>query len=383
MKNLLFILSLLASTQLFALSTCKSDTIKISIIGNEISIEADDIQELEELLKHDLNSLLKNLNLNLSKHDEDSNTELNLELIVQNDSIIEHIQIVNSSSNSFNSSVNGKETKKIISISDAGIFIKDKSSETSLVEISEEGIFIETEIEKKNTAVILEKLEEYAEEWMNYETEEIDSTKGTFMISEVHIGFNNYLNDKQKIVSGEDYSLKSSLGSFAYVSYAKTRIFSKGPVFLKYGLGLTSNNYKYANNYVLSESNYETILLENPNEIVKSKLSTLFIEAPLLLQLDFSSNIREENGFNIAVGPFVGYMLKAKTKLIYLDENNNSNKEKQKGEFHLNKVRYGLQAQFGVMGFNFYAKYHLSTLFENNKGPQELNVIDFGIVFAI
>lgn len=364
MKNLLFILSLLACTQLFALSTCKSDTIKISIIGNEISIEADDIQELEELLKHDLNSLLKNLNLNLSKHDEDSNTELNLELIVQNDSIIEHIQIVNSSSNSFNSSVNGKKTKKIISISDAGIFI-------------------ETEIEKKNTDVLLEKLEEYAEESMNYETEEIDSTKGTFMISEVHIGFNNYLNDKQKIVSGEDYSLKSSLGSFAYVSYAKTRIFSKVPLFLKYGLGLRSNNYKYANNYVLSESNYETILLENPNEIVKSKLSTLFIEAPLLLQLDFSSNIREENGFNIAVGPFVGYMLKAKTKLIYLDENDNSNKEKQKGEFHLNKVRYGLQAQFGVMGFNFYAKYHLSTLFENNKGPQELNVIDFGIVFDI
>ena len=364
MKNLLFILSLLACTQLFALSTCKSDTIKISIIGNEISIEADDIQELEELLKHDLNSLLKNLNLNLSKHDDASNTELNLELIVQNDSIIEHIQIVNSSSNSFNSSVNGKETKKIISISDAGIFI-------------------ETEIEKKNTDVLLEKLEEYAEESMNYETEEIDSTKGTFMISEVHIGFNNYLNDKQKIVSGEDYSLKSSLGSFAYVSYAKTRIFSKVPLFLKYGLGLRSNNYKYANNYVLSESNYETILLENPNEIVKSKLSTLFIEAPLLLQLDFSSNIREENGFNIAVGPFVGYMLKAKTKLIYLDENDNSNKEKQKGEFHLNKVRYGLHAQFGVMGFNFYAKYHLSTLFENNKGPQELNVIDFGIVFDI
>lgn len=196
MKNLLFILSLLACTQLFALSTCKSDTIKISIIGNEISIEADDIQELEELLKHDLNSLLKNLNLNLSKHDDASNTELNLELIVQNDSIIEHIQIVNSSSNSFNSSVNGKKTKKIISISDAGIFI-------------------ETEIEKKNTDVLLEKLEEYAEESMNYETEEIDSTKGTFMISEVHIGFNNYLNDKQKIVSGEDYSLKSSLGSFA------------------------------------------------------------------------------------------------------------------------------------------------------------------------
>ena len=82
-----------------------------------------------------------------------------------------------------------------------------------------------------------------------------------------------------------------------------------------------------------------------------------------MLQLDFSSDKEEENGFNIAVGPFVGYMLKAKTKIIYLDENNNTNKEKQKGEYNINKVRYGLQAQFGVMGFNFYGKHHLSSLF--------------------
>tara|TARA_B110000977_G_C11084168_1_gene493956 strand:+ start:838 stop:945 length:108 start_codon:yes stop_codon:yes gene_type:complete len=35
------------------------------------------------------------------------------------------------------------------------------------------------------------------------------------------------------------------------------------------------------------------------------------------------------------------------------------------------------------MGFNFYGKYHLTSLFENNKGAEKLNVIDFGIVFDI
>ena len=56
---------------------------------------------------------------------------------------------------------------------------------------------------------------------------------------------------------------------------------------------------------------------------------------------------------------------------------------KQKREYNINKVRYWLQVQFGVIGFNFYAKYHLSSLFENNKGPENLNVIYFGIIFEL
>lgn len=380
MKKLLFILSVLIPIQLFAGTNCLSDTIKISIVDNEISIEADNLQELEELLKHDLNEILKNLSLNLSGIEGKGNTEVNMELIVQDDSIVEHILI---STDSNDDSQIIKSTKKIISISDEGIFIKNSTTDSTLVEISDHGIFVETEVEITKKDALIEKLEGYIEDMTNNETEETDSLKRTFMVTEVHIGFNNYLNQDGKIVSGEDYSLKSGLGSFSYVHYAKTRIFPKGPLFLKYGLSLTSNNYKYANNYVLRETDVETILIENPNEIQKSKLSTLFIDAPLLLQLDFSSDKEDENGFNVAVGPFVGYMLKAKTKINYLDENNNSNKEKQKGEYNINKVRYGLQAQFGVMGFNFYGKYHISNLFENNKGPENLNVIDFGIIFDL
>jgi hypothetical protein len=380
MKKLLIMLTVLIPIQLFAGTNCVSDTIKISIIDNEISIEADNLQELKELLNHDLNALLKNLNLNLSEVESKGNADINMEVIVQNDSIVEHIQI---SSNLNNQDGTRKKTKKIISISDEGIYIKNSATDSTLVEISDHGIFIETEVEITKMDALIEKLEEYTEDWLNTKTEEPDTTKRTFMMTEVHIGFNNYLNEDGKIISGEDYSLKSGFGSFAWAEYAKTRIFPNGPLFLKYGLTLTSNNYKYANNYILRETDEGSILIENPNEIQKSKLSTLFIDAPLMLQLDFSSDKEDENGFNIAVGPFVGYMLKAKTKIIYLDENNNTNKEKQKGEYNINKVRYGLQAQFGVMGFNFYGKYHLSSLFENNKGPENLNVIDFGIIFDL
>ena len=379
MKKLLFILTVLLPIQLFATTNTPSDTIKISIVGNQIKIEADNLQEVKELVKHDLNSILKNLNL--SDMSDSSQTEINMELIVKNDSVVNHVMLTNSEENS----EEGKRSmQKIISISDEGIFIKDKSTNEHILEISDKGVFMESELDiEENDSDLLIQLESYLTGLKDKEEEVEDSTKSTFMQTELHFGFNNYLNDEGKLSSGKPYSLKSTFGSFTYAKYAKTRVFANGPLFLKYGLSLNSNNYKFANNYVLTENEVETILIENTIEIEKSKLSTLFIDAPMMIQLDFSSNPSEENGFNVAVGAFAGYMIKAKTKVIYTDENNNANKDKLKGEFNLNKFRYGLQAQFGVLGWSFYGKYHLNSLFENNKGPANLNVIDFGIVFDI
>ena len=68
---------------------------------------------------------------------------------------------------------------------------------------------------------------------------------------------------------------------------------------------------------------------------------------------------------------------------MYTDANNNSNTDKQKGDFFVNKVRYGLQSQFGVLGLKFFAKYELSNLFEATKGPENLNVFDFGMVIDL
>ena len=378
MKKLLFILTVLVPIQLFAAINAPSDTIKISIVDNQITIEVDNLQEVKELVKHDLNAILKNLNL--SDMSDSSRTEINMELIVKNDSIVNHTIRMNSEDNLEEGK---KAMQKIISISDEGIFIKDKTTNEQILEISDKGVFMESELDiEEDDSALLIQLESYLAGLKDKEEVE-DSTKSTFLQTELHFGFNNYLNDEGKLSSGKPYSLKSTFGSFTYAKYAKTRIFAKGPFFLKYGLSLNSNNYKFANNYILTENEQETILIENTNELEKSKLSTLFIDAPMMFQLDFSSNPSEEDGFNITVGAFAGYMIKAKTKVIYTDENNNSNKDKLKGEFNLNKFRYGLQAQFGLLGCSFYGKYHLSSLFENNKGPEHLNVIDFGIVFEI
>jgi len=381
MKKFAFILSLLITTSLFSFENIGLDTIKISVVGNQINIEADNVSEIEELLKHDLNYIFNNFISDLSEKEDTSNTEISMEIVIQNDSIVEQLLIENNTS----IEQSNQRTKRVISISDKGIVIKDGKSDKNDLEISEKGIFIQTHTDdemetSETTNKIIRWVEKVGKE--KKENEEVEEKK-SFMMSEIHIGFNNYLNAKDKIASGMPYSLKSTLGSISFTRFAKTRIFKAKHMFLKYGLSITSNNYKYVNNYILTQSNNTTLLIESENELTKSKLATLFIDVPLLLQLDLSSNKKEENGFNIAVGAFAGYMLRAKTKVISLDANDNSQKEKQKGEFNINKIRYGVQAQFGVMGFNFYGKYHLSTLFESNLGPEKLNVLDFGVVFNL
>lgn len=381
MKKLAFILSLLITTSLFSFENIGLDTIKISVVGNQINIEADNVSEIEELLKHDLNYIFKNFISDLSEKEDTSNTEINMEIVIQNDSIVEQLIIENNTS----IEQSDQRTKRVISISDKGIVIKDGKSDKNDLEISEKGIFIQTHTDDEmETSEITNKIIRWVEKVGKEKKEnEEEEEKKSFMMSEIHIGFNNYLNTKDQIASGMPYSLKSTLGSISFTRFAKTRIFKEKPMFLKYGLSITSNNYKYVNNYILTQSNNTTLLIESENELTKSKLATLFIDVPLLLQLDLSSNKKEENGFNIAIGAFAGYMLKAKTKVISLDANDNSQKEKQKGEFNINKIRYGVQAQFGVMDFNFYGKYHLSTLFESNLGPEKLNVLDFGVVFNL
>ena len=69
MKKLAFILSLLITTSLFSFENIGLDTIKISVVGNQINIGADNVSEIEELLKHDLNYIFKNFISDLSEKD--------------------------------------------------------------------------------------------------------------------------------------------------------------------------------------------------------------------------------------------------------------------------------------------------------------------------
>ena len=204
-----------------------------------------------------------------------------------------------------------------------------------------------------------------------------DREKRSIIIDDIHLGFNNFMTNNNNIVSGTNYSLKSlNSVSLSFNTYVKTKLFKNNIFFLKYGIGLTSNNYKFLRPSQLIDSDGNAVFLDSNFEVKKSKLVTTFLDFPIMMQLDF----KEKNSkFNIALGPFIGYMLKAKSKFIYTDSEGDINKEKANSDFSLNKMRYGIQGEIGIFDANFYFKYHISSLFLVNRGPEEINVIDFGV----
>lgn len=374
MKKFLLSLCILFTAQTFAINNSESDTIKIVINGDIIQIEADNAKEIEDLLQHDIQQLFQNIYLNLAYQNDSSKSEsLHMELFIQGDSSTQKIVLETDVDTDTEEIV--RQVKKVIKISDEGIQIEHKDGEESNVDDSK---FIEilAEIINSNDVEI---------DMDNVKEQEKEEPKRTFSMTEIHLGFNNYFNSEQQIPSGVNYDVKpiNSI-SFSYNKYAKTRIFAKGPLFLKYGIGLTSNNYKFSESVQLVETENEIQFVKHEgHDVKKSKLSTLFVDVPLMLQIDLSKDKTEEGGFNIATGPYVGYMLKSKSKYVYSDANGNENKDKEKGDFYVNKIRYGLQGQMGVLGLNFIARYELTNLFEDQKGPEKLNAFNFGIIFDI
>jgi len=204
-----------------------------------------------------------------------------------------------------------------------------------------------------------------------------NNEKRSIIIEDFCLGFNNFMTNDNNIVSGTNYSLKPlNSVSLSLNSYVKTKLFKNNIFFLKYGIGLTSNNYKLLKPTQLIESDGDAAFIDSNFDVKKSKLVTTFLNFPIMIQLD----LKEKNSkFNIAVGPFVGYMLKAKSKFIYKDAEGDVHREKLSSDFSLNKMRYGIQGELGVLDANFYFKYHISSLFSNDRGPEEINIVDFGV----
>ena len=93
--------------------------------------------------------------------------------------------------------------------------------------------------------------------------------------------------------------------------------------------------------------------------------------------MQFSRRNRE--AFYISAGAIGGYRLKSYTKVISKIDGERT-KDKNKDSFALNDFRYGAHLRFGFKALNFYGTYYLSSMFEDNKGP-ELYPISFGVSF--
>jgi hypothetical protein len=103
------------------------------------------------------------------------------------------------------------------------------------------------------------------------------------------------------------------------------------------------------------------------DRVKKSQLITNYVEIPL--ELRYSSNPEDPNrSFKAAIGGRIGYLYDSFSKVKYR-EDGETKKLKDKQNFNLNDIRYGVFAKVGVGNFSVVGYYNLTNLFKDGKGP--------------
>lgn len=106
------------------------------------------------------------------------------------------------------------------------------------------------------------------------------------------------------------------------------------------------------------------------------------------IPLEFRYHLNKEDyskGFRIAIGGKIGFLYNAHTKVGVTDTNGLTKKVKDKQEYGLSPMRYGVYTRIGLSGFNLWSYYGLNKVFKEGQGPfgTEASQFSFGLSVAL
>jgi hypothetical protein len=199
--------------------------------------------------------------------------------------------------------------------------------------------------------------------------------------SGVEFGFNNFVTSDNSLVLPTDIdymSLHSSKSINFNINFAQLSLGLTRHIGFVTGLGLNWNNYKFdGNNNIQKGSNGIIEVLDPGVDLEKSKLATIYLNLPFLLEIQIPAN---NSHLNIAAGPIGSVKVGSHTKMVFQD----GEKVKSNGDFSLNMLRYGATARVGYENFQIYGTYYKTPLFQHGKGPAgyDLYPFEIGIAFT-
>ena len=138
---------------------------------------------------------------------------------------------------------------------------------------------------------------------------------------------------------------------------------------------LQFQNYKFQERLTLEPHTPEFVYRIDPDRpLDRNKLSMTYLQLPL--QLMYASDRRKpREGFRIAAGPYVSYLLSAHTK----QRESGSRKVRVRDDFNLDRFQYGIGGRIGYKWFELYANYGLTKLFEPVPNAPNLRSFSLGI----
>lgn len=143
------------------------------------------------------------------------------------------------------------------------------------------------------------------------------------------------------------------------------------------GLGFNFNDYKFKNRYTLTkdESGIIQPVALPEGDFRMSKLSTAYLTAPLLLEIQIPGNNGHDRMF-ITGGLIGGLKISEHTKTKIGGE-----KLKDRGDHNVAPFRWGYTARIGFENMGVYATYYNVNLFEDGKGPA-VTPVTIGLCFT-
>ena len=193
----------------------------------------------------------------------------------------------------------------------------------------------------------------------------------------LELGFNGFDQADYSAYAAKDFmSLNQGKSTEIDLNFYELNIgLAKSYVGLVSGMGLSFNNYRFENPFTIEKSltRTEAVPLVYDN-LSKSKLAVSYLNIPVLLEFQIPVN-NNEGRLYINAGIIGGVKIGSHTKVKYGDT-----KDKDHSGFNLNAFKYEATARIGYKDIGLFAKYSLTPLFQDDKGPV-LTPFTIGISF--
>lgn len=367
----LLIFIFLSSCLLTANAQEKADSLIINIGKSKLIFLVNDPKDLDELEKYDLNAILKELKLKLAADSSLLSSESNKNLSQDTTIVID-----NTTKEEWDSKWSEEEDRRV------GADDKWKDDDRWSDEKQDDSWR-----EDNN--------------WSNNNSSSSSSTRryrSTRHLVNFDIGINNWLsNGKFPSESNEQYTVRP-WGSwyFAVNSVQQTQL--KGRLYIEWGPGISWYNFKFEDDRtIIRNDNGITTFTSDPDlerSYKKSKLTVTNVNFMAVPMIQFGKSKRKryssvnswrslpnvriggsDGGFRIGLGGYAGFRLGSRSKVKF----SGGKKDKDRGSFNIQTLRYGTRLQMGYKGTDIFINYDLNELFNEGRGP-ELNAFSFGII---
>jgi len=189
----------------------------------------------------------------------------------------------------------------------------------------------------------------------------------------LEIGLNNYMNNEYSVILKDNnvlFELDQDISWTAALNFVEYNIPFANGVGLTTGMGTTWNSYHFRNNVNIYENTDGVITAEEDvvNDYSKNALSTWYLTVPLIFEFQIPV-AKMRPGIHIGAGVVGSVKMHSERKTEFSD-NISEHKIKEKTDFQIPALKYGLTFRVGYKFINLFANYDIVPLFKKDRGPE-------------